>query len=123
MTNDIKQQNNNHINEINKNNIKKTATDNTNNNTINKDNTSKNQNINFSMFISSIAHQAFMALGLLKDKKNNNTKVNLKIAKESIDLLQLLKEKTKGNLDNNEIKMIDNILYQLKISFININKQ
>ena len=43
---------------------------------------------------------------------------NLPLAKQTIDLIGMLKEKTKGNLTSDEEKLMENILYDLKMRYV-----
>ena len=76
--------------------------------------------VTFSMFIQSLGHQTFMCLGLIPWPSSNKIKVDLQQARETIDILQILREKTKGNLDVDEDKMFENLLYELRMRFVNV---
>ena len=57
-------------------------------------------------------------LGVLKDPISEKEEQNLELAKRLIDLLDLLKEKTKGNLKAEEEKLLDLALHQLKAVYL-----
>ena len=75
-------------------------------------------NINFATFIFSLNSSALVQLGMLEDPMTGETATNLPLAKQTIDLLSMLEEKTRGNLDADEAAMLKNILYDLRILYV-----
>ncbi len=73
----------------------------------------------FSSFIFSISTTVLMDLGEIEHPIDKEKKVNLTMAKHSIDVLDMLKEKTKGNLTEQEGALIDNIVADLKLRYCN----
>lgn len=73
---------------------------------------------NFSMLVMSIASSAAMAMGLAPHPENGQTEVDKPMAKFNIDLLIMLKDKTKNNLDTEEQKFIDSVVSDLQIKFV-----
>jgi hypothetical protein len=100
----------------NKSKLKKDSSDISKNNEAVKD----KQPINFSMFIQSLAHQAFICMGLFPWPDSKLIKINLLQARETIDILQMLKNKTIGNLTTEDDNLFENLLYKLKMTFINV---
>src|SRR5690606_5417516 len=78
--------------------------------------------MSFSLFIQSLAHQAMMGLGIVPWPDSGLVKAELDLAKETIDVLVILKDKSKGNLSQEEQLMLDSMLYQLQIAFVEISK-
>ena len=76
----------------------------------------------FSFFISTFALQASVSLGLIPNPATNKTEKNLAQAKFIIDTLDVLKDKTKNNLDSNESSLLENMLYELKMQYVSTNK-
>lgn len=74
--------------------------------------------INFASFIFSLGRSAFIHLGEESDPMTGQRQVSLPLAKETIDILSLLEEKTKGNLTPEEAQLIKNILYALRMRFV-----
>lgn len=72
----------------------------------------------FSTLVLSIASTAAMNLGLSPNPVSGKTEKNLGMAKYNIDLLALLKEKTKSNLSEDEGKMLDQVLADLQMQFV-----
>lgn len=77
----------------------------------------------FAIFIQSLAHQSLMAMGLVPWPDTGLVRVDLDHARETIDILVLLQEKTKGNLTVDEKAMFDTLLYELRLSFVQVMKQ
>jgi len=74
--------------------------------------------INFATFIFSLNTSALVHLGMLEDPSTQSKSKNLPMAKQTIDILSMLEEKTKGNLSPDEESMLKNILYDLKIMYV-----
>ncbi len=71
----------------------------------------------FSSFVFSISTTVLMDLGEIEHPINKEKKVNLRMAKHSIDVLDMLKDKTEGNLTDQESALIVNILSDLKLRY------
>ena len=74
--------------------------------------------INFPNFLLSISTSALIQLGEIQDPTTEEPSKNLPLAKQTIDLIAMLKEKTKGNLTPEEERMIENILYDLRMRYV-----
>ncbi len=74
--------------------------------------------LDFSSLVLPFYTQAVIKLGLAKDPLTNKEEKNLELAKRSIDLLELLKKTTKGNLKPEEEKFLDACLYQLRTAYM-----
>ncbi len=74
--------------------------------------------INFATFIFSLNSSALMHLGVIEDPGTGKTVKNLSIAKQTIDILGMLKEKTQGNLTEDEANMLKHILYDLRMIYV-----
>jgi len=74
--------------------------------------------IDFGSFILSLSTTALIHLGEVADPAAKEKKVNLEGAKQMIDLIHMLKEKTKGNLNQEESALLDNLLYELKMKYM-----
>lgn len=72
----------------------------------------------FNFFITTLALQASIALGHIPNPATNKKEEDLAQAKFLIDTLGMLKEKTKGNLNQEEIGLLDNLLYELRMQYI-----
>jgi len=74
--------------------------------------------INFSSFIVSLATQALMQLGQVKPPPGVDLPVDMMAARQTIDIISMLYEKTKGNLDKEEEHLIEEIVNSLRFQFI-----
>jgi hypothetical protein len=74
--------------------------------------------INFSGFIFSLSTTAMFHFGDFPDPVTKETRRNLAAAKQTIDVLTILKTKTQGNLDADENQLLDDILYELRMRFV-----
>ncbi|MBC2711312.1 MAG: DUF1844 domain-containing protein [Desulfosarcina sp.] len=74
--------------------------------------------INFATFIFSLNSAALAQLGIMEDPMTGEKTKNLPIAKQTIDIISMLEEKTRGNLDADEAGMLKNILYDLRMLYV-----
>jgi len=74
--------------------------------------------VNFSYFLISLSSSALFHLGEIADPQTGEKKKDLPIAKHTIDTLAMLKEKTKGNLTDEEQKALDSILADLRWRYV-----
>jgi uncharacterized protein DUF1844 len=76
----------------------------------------------FSNFIEPLIAQAYMSLGLLKNPYQPQAKIDTGAARQMIEILTLLREKTKGNLDPDEEDFLETHLGELKLAFVQRTK-
>jgi len=74
--------------------------------------------INFATFIISLNASALLHLGAMEDPASGKKVKNLPIGKQTIDILGMLEEKTKGNLSKEEENLLKNILYDLRMIYV-----
>ena len=74
--------------------------------------------INFSTFVVSLNASALLHLGAIEDPTTGQKTKNLPMAKQTIDILSMLEEKTAGNLNNEEKNLLKNILYDLRLMYV-----
>ncbi len=74
--------------------------------------------INFATFIFSLNSSVLLHLGLIEDPATKQKTKNLPLAKQTIDILGMLEEKTRGNLSKDEENMLKNILYDLRMLYV-----
>ena len=74
--------------------------------------------INFPTFVISLNASALMNLGAIEDPTTGKRSKNLPMAKQTIDILTMLDEKTRGNLTEEEEKIMKNVLYDLRIIYV-----
>ncbi|HEX9002247.1 MAG TPA: DUF1844 domain-containing protein [Blastocatellia bacterium] len=76
----------------------------------------------FTEFLMNIASSAFVYLGLVEHPATGRRQVDLMAAKETIDVLVMLHEKTKGNLTRGEARFYEDLLADLQTQFVSIRK-
>jgi len=74
--------------------------------------------LEFSSIVILLYFPALVQLGLVEDPATGERGENLVLAKRNIDLLDLLKDRTKGNLEGEEQKFLDGVLDQLKLAYL-----
>lgn len=78
--------------------------------------------INFSSFLLSLSSSTLLHLGEIADPQSGEKMKDLVLAKQSIDIINLLKDKTKGNLTQEEEKLLEHLLYDLRMRFVKANE-
>ena len=73
--------------------------------------------MNFSTFVMSLTSSAFYYLGDVADPETGEMHENLPAAKQTIDILLILKDKTKNNLDKEEDKLLEQLIYELQTKY------
>jgi len=73
--------------------------------------------------VSSFAMQAMVSLGMMANPLTQKSEVQLDQAKHFIDTIAMLQEKTEGNRTPEESAMFDNILHELRMSFVAVGQQ
>ena len=76
--------------------------------------------VDFSNFVLSLATSALVHMGEVKDPALEGVEKNLPMSKHTIDALDMIKEKTKGNLDEKELKLLENVLYELRMRYMKL---
>ncbi len=76
------------------------------------------QAINFPTFIISLSTQALMHLGEIPNPLTGKVEKEIQAAKQTIDIVSLLEEKTRGNLDRGEEKLMEEVLYDLRMKYV-----
>ncbi len=74
----------------------------------------------FATLILSIGSSAAMALGLAPNPMTNKTEKDIKMAKFNIDLLKVLRDKTKNNLAKEEAALLESMIHDLQLKFVKI---
>jgi hypothetical protein len=79
--------------------------------------------VDFSNFVLSLAATAMVQLGMVPDPETGqNVEPNFPIAQHTIDTLVLLQEKTSGNLSGEEEKLLESMIYELRMRFVEAGK-
>ncbi|MBI5572849.1 MAG: DUF1844 domain-containing protein [Desulfomonile tiedjei] len=78
--------------------------------------------MDFATLILSLANTALFQLGLIRASESEEVKKDLPGARQTIDLIALLEEKTKGNLTEQEARILKETLFQLRLAFVEVSK-
>ena len=79
--------------------------------------------VTFPAFVMSLNTSALFHLGEIAEPETGRKVVDLDLARHAIDTLMLIQEKTRGNLSTDEEELLKNILYDIKLRFVNATKQ
>ncbi len=79
--------------------------------------------IDFATFVLSLASSVLVALGEMENPESGKQERDLALAKQTIDILAMLEVKTKGNLGAEEEKLIQGLLYDLRIKYVDVHKR
>ncbi|HXT54658.1 MAG TPA: DUF1844 domain-containing protein [Candidatus Eisenbacteria bacterium] len=79
--------------------------------------------INFSTFVIGLSTQALMHLGEIANPVSGNVEIDVPTAKQMIDILGLLKDKTRGNLNASEDRLMEDILFDLRMKYVEAVKK
>ncbi len=74
--------------------------------------------VTFSSFVLSLSASVMYHFGDYPDPVTKKAEKNLAAAKQTIDMLSMLKTKTRGNLDTNEQDLLDGIMYELMMRYV-----
>jgi len=72
----------------------------------------------FSTFVFSLGTSAMVHFGDFPDPVTKKAERNLEAAKQTIDILGILKDKTKGNLSDDEERLLESLLYELRMRYV-----
>jgi len=78
--------------------------------------------VDFGTFVLSLGSSAIMHLGELPAEEGGTGKKDLPLAKHTIDILSMLQAKTKGNLTAQEDRLLESLLYDLRLRFVSASK-
>jgi hypothetical protein len=79
--------------------------------------------INFANFVVGLSMEALAALGEIPDPATGKRSADLRAAQQFIDIIGMLGERTRGNLDRDEEKLIETILFDLRMKYVEIARQ
>jgi hypothetical protein len=79
--------------------------------------------VDFTTFVLSLSHSALLHLGDAPHPNGGKSEVDLPMARQTIDLLALIQEKTHGNLTGAEEQMLTQALYDLRLRFVEVSQK
>jgi hypothetical protein len=74
--------------------------------------------VDFPTFVLSLGSSALLHLGEIENPNDGASQKDLPLAKHTIDILAMLEEKTKGNLSNAEERLMESLLYDLRLRYV-----
>lgn len=77
--------------------------------------------LDFSTFVLSLSTSVLMNLGLVENPVTKKIEKELPMARQTIDLIVLIQEKTKGNLTKEEAKLLEDVLHELRVWYCKVN--
>ena len=77
----------------------------------------------FTELVLSLSTSCYMSLGQIPEPSGGLSEVNLEAAASYIDILEMLAQKTRGNLDPYEKDVLDKILYELKLVYVQVRQK
>ncbi len=80
------------------------------------------QGVDFASFLLSLATTGMVHLGEIPEPSSGQKMEDLEAARQMIDILSILKEKTEGNLSAEESRLLENVLYELRMKFMEKSK-
>ena len=78
--------------------------------------------VDFATFLLSLSHSALVHLGEAPNPETGTVEKSLVLARQTIDLVGMLEEKTKGNLTGDEERLIGQILFDLRMRYVELSK-
>ena len=79
--------------------------------------------VDFTTFVLSLSHSALLHLGDAPHPNGGKSEVDLPMARQTIDLLALIQEKTHGNLTGAEEQVLTQALYDLRLRFVEVSQK
>lgn len=77
--------------------------------------------VSFSTLVLSLASSAVLAMGLEKNPHTGKIEKDLDVARFNIDMLEMLKGKTKNNLTGDEQQFVDQVIHDLQMKFVYVS--
>jgi hypothetical protein len=78
--------------------------------------------VDFATFVLSLSHSALVHMGEAPSPETGKVERELTLARQTIDVIAMLEEKTKGNLTGDEERMLGQILFDLRMRFVEQSK-
>jgi len=79
--------------------------------------------IDFSTYVVMLANTVMMLLGQMPDPATQQRHLDLPQAKHTIDILMMLRDKTRGNLTADEAKLLEDVMPQLQMAYVSVSRQ
>ena len=79
--------------------------------------------IDFATFVLSLTGSAMVHLGAVPDPAGEKHAPNLELARQTVDILAMLREKTHGNLDGRETELLERVLHDIRVAYVEAAKR
>lgn len=79
--------------------------------------------IDFTTFVLSLSHSVLVHLGDTPNPVDGTSDQNMPMARQTIDLLSLLEQKTRGNLTGEEERVLQQALYDLRLRYVEVSRR
>lgn len=79
--------------------------------------------VDFTMFAMSLASSVLIHLGELAPPGEDGPRPNLALAKQTIDIIGMLQDKTRGNLSDEEARLLEHLLFDLRLKYVDARKR
>lgn len=83
----------------------------------------ESEDVMFTQLLSIFYSSAMVSMGKLKNPATDKIERNLEQAKMSISLLELIREKTKNNLNESQSRTLEGLLTELRLNFVDENNK
>ena len=81
------------------------------------------QTIDFATFVLSLTGSAMVHLGAVPDPAGEKHEPNLELARQTVDILTMLRQKTHGNLDGREAELLERVLHDIRVAYVEAAKR
>jgi Domain of unknown function (DUF1844) len=78
--------------------------------------------VDFATFVLSLSHSALVHLGQAANPDTGRIDQSLPLARQTIDLIAMLEDKTRGNLSGDEERLVGQILFDLRMRYVELTK-
>ena len=78
--------------------------------------------IDLTTFFLSVSSAAYMNLGVSPDETKYKAEINLDLARQNIDLIELIEEKTRGNRTKEEDQLVERLLFEMRMRFVDVER-
>ncbi|MCK4545186.1 DUF1844 domain-containing protein [candidate division WOR-3 bacterium] len=81
-----------------------------------------NDNTSFLKLVLFVSTGAYQSMGMIENPISKKSEINLEVTKQMIEFLDVIKEKTVNNLGKNELDMLNQSIYDIKVNFMKIER-
>ncbi len=82
-----------------------------------------NDNTSFLKLVLFISTGAYQSMGMIENPISKKSELNLEVTKQMIEFIDVVKEKTVNNLSKNELDMLNQTIYDIKVNFMKLERE